>query len=403
MKKTTLIFIILMICFTQSSCRQQSGNKNRLPEENKTAAKKQLLTGAEQYKQYLPLLKNKKVGLVVNQTARVKTQHLVDFLLSHDVTICKVFAPEHGFRGDADAGEHIQNAKDVKTGLPIISLYGKNKRPTAEMLKNIDIMIFDIQDIGVRFYTYISTLHYVMDACAEYKIPLIILDRPNPNGSYVAGPVLDMKFRSFVGMHPIPVVHGLTIGELAKMINGEGWLSKHRVCELTVIPVSGWEHSQSYSLPVKPSPNLPNDLSIQLYPSLCFFEPTAISIGRGTYFPFQVIGYPDISQGKFSFMPKSIKGMSVNPKYSDKTCYGEDLRKLKKIPPFTLKYLIEFYRKNPDKENFFKQEKFFNLLSGNDILIKQIKQEIPEQEIIDSWQQDLDAYKHQRKKYLLYP
>jgi len=208
-----------------------------------------------------------------------------------------VFAPEHGFRGDADAGEHIQNAKDVKTGLPIISLYGKNKRPTAEMLKNIDIMIFDIQDIGVRFYTYISTLHYVMDACAEHKIPLIVLDRPNPNGSYVAGPVLDMKFRSFVGMHPIPVVHGLTIGELAKMINGEGWLSKHRVCELTVIPVSGWEHSQSYSLPVKPSPNLPNDLSIQLYPSLCFFEPTAISIGRGTYFPFQVIGYPDISQG----------------------------------------------------------------------------------------------------------
>ncbi len=402
-KTTTLIFISLMICFTQFSCRQQSENKNRLLTENKPAAKKQLLTGAEQYKQYLPLLKNKKVGIVVNQTARVGAIHLVDFLLNHGVTICKVFAPEHGFRGDADAGEHIQNAKDVKTGLPIISLYGKNKRPTAEMLKNIDIMIFDIQDIGVRFYTYISTLHYVMDTCAEYKIPLIILDRPNPNGSYVAGPVLDMTFNSFVGMHPVPVVHGLTIGELANMINGEGWLSKHRVCELTVILVSGWKHSQPYSLPVKPSPNLPNDLSIQLYPSLCFFEPTTISIGRGTYFPFQVIGYPDTSQGTFSFMPKSIDGMSVNPKYSGTTCYGEDLRKLKTVPPFTLKYLIEFYRKNPDKENFFKQKRFFNLLSGNDKLIKQIKQGIPEQEITASWQQDLDAYKHKRKKYLLYP
>ncbi|MCK5853508.1 DUF1343 domain-containing protein [bacterium] len=403
MNKNTLIYIFLMICITQSSCQQQSENKIRLSAENKPSAKKQLLTGAEQYKLYLPLLKNKKVGLVVNQTARVKTQHLVDFLLRRKVKICKVFAPEHGFRGDADAGEHIQNAKDVKTGLPIISLYGKNKRPTNEMLKNIDIMIFDIQDIGVRFYTYISSLHYVMDACAEYKIPMIILDRPNPNGSYVAGPVLDMKFRSFVGMHPIPVVHGLTIGELGKMINGEGWLSKHRVCELTVIPVSGWEHSQPYSLPVKPSPNLPNDLSIQLYPSLCFFEPTTISIGRGTYFPFQVIGYPDTLQGTFSFMPESIKGMSVNPKYSGITCYGEDLRKLKKIPPFTLKYLIEFYRKNPDKKNFFKQENFFNLLAGNDILIKQIIQKIPEQKIIHSWQQDLDAYKHKRKKYLLYP
>ena len=403
MKKTTLIYIFVMVCITQFSCRQQSENKNRLPAENKTTAKKQLLTGAEQYKKYLPLLKNKKVGLVVNQTAMVGTENLVDFLLNHGVTICKVFAPEHGFRGNADAGEHIQNAKDVKTGLPIISLYGRNKRPTNEMLRNIDIMIFDIQDIGVRFYTYISTLHYVMDACAEHKIPLIILDRPNPNGSYVAGPVLDMKFRSFVGMHPIPVVHGLTIGELAKMINGEGWLSKHRVCELTVIHVSGWEHSQPYSLPVKPSPNLPNDLSIQLYPSLCFFEPTTISIGRGTYFPFQVIGYPDTSQGTFSFMPKSIDGMSVNPKYSGTTCYGEDLRKLKKVPAFTLKYLIEFYLKNPDKENFFKQESFFNLLSGNDKLIKQIKQGIPEQEITASWQQDLDTYKHKRKKYLLYP
>ena len=403
MKKTTLIYIFLVICISLFSCRQQPENKNRLSAENKPAAKKQLLTGAEQYKLYLPLLKNKKVGLVVNQTARVKTQNLVDFLLDNGVTICKVFAPEHGFRGDADAGEHIKNAKDVKTGLPIISLYGKNKRPTAEMLKGIDIMIFDIQDIGVRFYTYISTLHYVMDACAEYKIPLIILDRPNPNSSYVAGPVLDMAFSSFVGMHPIPVVHGLTIGELAKMINGEGWLSKHRVCELTVIPVTEWKHSQPYSLPVKPSPNLPNDLSIQLYPSLCFFEPTAISIGRGTYFPFQVIGYPDTSQGTFSFMPQSIDGMSDNPKHSGTTCYGEDLRKLKTIPPFTLKYLIEFYRKNPDKENFFKNERFFNLLAGNDKLIKQIKEKIPEQEIITSWQKDLDIYKHQRKKYLLYP
>jgi len=403
-KKTTLICIFLIVCITQFSCRQQQPEKkNRLSAENKSAAKKQLLTGAEQYKLYLPLLKNNKVGLVVNQTARVRDMTLVDFLLSHDVTVCKVFAPEHGFRGDADAGEHIKNAKDVRTGLPIISLYGKNKRPTAETLRNIDIMIFDIQDVGVRFYTYISTLHYVMDACAEHKIPLIILDRPNPNGSYVAGPVLDTDFSSFVGMHPIPVVHGLTIGELAKMINGEGWLTKQRVCELTVIPVSGWEHSQPYSLPVKPSPNLPNDLSIQLYPSLCFFEPTAISIGRGTYFPFQVIGYPDISQGTFSFMPQSIDGMSGNPKYSDTTCYGEDLRKLELAPPFTLKYLIEFYRKNPDKENFFKNERFFNLLAGNDILIKQIKQKIPEQEIIDSWQQDLDIYKHQRKKYLLYP
>lgn len=362
----------------------------------------ELKVGAEQMGEYLPLLEHKNIALVVNQTSIVGNVHLVDTLLSKTIEIKSIFAPEHGFRGQADAGEVVKNGIDLKTGLPIISLYGKNKKPTEEQLKDIDLVVFDIQDVGVRFYTYISTMHYMMEACAENNIPFLILDRPNPNAHYIDGPVLEKEYTSFVGMHPIPVVHGLTIGELAQMINGEGWLKENIQCDLTIIPVIGWNHQQSYDLPVKPSPNLPNATAINLYPSLCFFEPTAISIGRGTHYPFQVIGSNYENGGNFTFTPISIPGMSKYPKHENKTCYGLDLRQASSISSINLEYLLSFYQNYPNKEEFFSNSSFFNLLAGNKTLQKQIIAGATCQEIRQSWEKELKNYLTKRNKYLIY-
>ncbi len=361
----------------------------------------QLRVGAEQMGEYLPLLTNRKVALVVNQTSVIGKTHLVDSLLSRGVQIKAIFAPEHGFRGEADAGEVVQDGKDLKTGLPLISLYGKNKKPSTAQLNGVDCVVFDIQDVGVRFYTYISTMHYVMEACAENKIPFLVLDRPNPNGHYVDGPVLKKAYQSFVGMHPIPVVHGLTVGELAGMINGEGWLKEKGKCELTVIPVLNWQRQQAYDLPVKPSPNLPNKVAINLYPSLCFFEATAISVGRGTLFPFQVLGSTHAID-TFVFTPISIPGMSKHPKHQGKTCYGLDLRREERLSQIKLDYLISFYLKFPAQESFFTNPRFFNLLAGNDELQQQIKAGVPAENIRHSWQKDLQIFLKKREKYLIY-
>ncbi|MHA7112166.1 exo-beta-N-acetylmuramidase NamZ family protein [Sunxiuqinia elliptica] len=359
--------------------------------------------GAELTEEYLPLLEGKNVGLVINHTSVVKEQHLLDFLLGNDVLVKKIFSPEHGFRGNADAGEQVSDQRDSKTGLPIVSLYGDNKKPKPEQIEDLDVLIFDIQDVGVRFYTYISTMHYVMEACAENNKPVVVFDRPNPNGDYIAGPVLKEDFHSFVGMHAIPIVHGLTVGELARMINGEGWLAEGKQCDLTVIPVANYTHKKGYSLPVKPSPNLPNDRSIRLYPSLCFFEATSASIGRGTYFPFQVIGYPDKRFGDFEFTPESIEGMSKNPKQLGKVCYGVDLRTSSCHERFSLSYFLDFYNKFEDKSEFLTRERWFNLLSGTDKVLEAIRAGQTLEMIEASWKPELEAYQAMRKNYLLYP
>lgn len=383
MTRTLLIYIYVFLAFSCSNAQE-------------------VKVGAEQMDAYLPLLQNKTVALVVNQTSAIGQTHLVDTLLSRDINIKQIFAPEHGFRGKADAGEIVKNGKDLKTGLNIVSLYGKNKKPSNEQLQGIDMVIFDIQDVGVRFYTYISTMHYVMEACAENNIPVLILDRPNPNGHYIDGPILEKAYTSFVGMHPIPVVHGLTVGELAQMINGEGWLKNETKCDITIITTQGWQHDQPYELPIKPSPNLPNATSINLYPSLCFFEPTAISIGRGTQFPFQVIGTPYHQSGDFTFTPISIPGMSKHPKHENKTCYGIDLRQASRISQINLEHLITFYQNHPTKEDFFTNANFFNLLAGNKTLQEQLKAGASSQEIRDSWQDGLENYRIIKQKYSLY-
>jgi uncharacterized protein YbbC (DUF1343 family) len=362
-----------------------------------------IITGADQFQNYLSLLQNKNVALVINQTSTVKDQSLADFLLSKKIRVKQIFAPEHGFRGDADGGATIKNSVDTKTGVPIISIYGSNRKPLPEQLSGIDLVIFDIQDVGCRFYTYISSLHYVMEACAENKVKLLILDRPNPNGDYCDGPVLKSEFRSFVGMDPIPVVHGCTVGELAQMINGEGWLKDGVKADIQVVPVKNYTHRTKYELPVKPSPNLPNYRSIRLYPSLCCFEATSVSVGRGTEYPFQVLGYPNQEFGKFSFIPKSIVGMETNPMHKNVECYGQDLRDLKEAPQFTLSFFLNWYHKFPDEKSFIKSERRLNLLMGNDLVIKLIREGKSEQEIRQSWQSELNAYKEMRKKYLIYP
>jgi uncharacterized protein YbbC (DUF1343 family) len=356
--------------------------------------------GASRTDLYLPEIEDKNVGLLINHTSVLNEKHLVDFLMAQGVQIKAIFAPEHGFRGTADAGEHVKDNVDEKTGIPVVSLYGSNKKPTADQLKELDVVIFDIQDVGVRFYTYISSMHYMMEACAENGVKMIVFDRPNPNGHIVDGPMLDPGYKSFVGMHPIPVAHGLTVGELATMINEEGWLQGGIKCELLVIPMQNYQHSDAYSLPIKPSPNLPNDQSIMLYPSLCFFEGTQMSIGRGTHFPFQVIGYPDATFGEFTFTPVSIDGMSKSPRYENRVCYGVDLRSAPASVNLDLGYIIDFYKKWEKEDDFF--TKYFNTLAGTDQLRKQIEAGLTEEEIRSSWQNGLKNYKALRKKYLLY-
>jgi len=361
--------------------------------------------GAEQTNEYLSLIKNKRVGVVGNQSSTIGNIHLVDSLLSLNINVVKVFSPEHGFRGKADAGEKVKSVVDSKTGLAIVSLYGNNKKPKAEQLKNIEVLIFDIQDVGARFYTYISTLHYVMEACAENNVELIILDRPNPNGHYVDGPVLEGKYKSFIGMHKIPVVHGMTIGEYAKMIHGESWV-KSKALKFTIIKCKGWNHTQFYRLPIKPSPNLPNMLSIYLYPSLCFFEGTVVSVGRGTDTPFQIVGHPMFKPGSFSFKPMPSFG-AKHPKLENELCNGINfssvgLNVIQQQKQLQLGWLIDFYNELNLKEKFFLKNDFINLLAGSDKLKNQIMSGKTEAQIRASWQNDLNTFKAIRLKYLLY-
>ena len=357
----------------------------------------QIKVAAERTKAYLPLLEDNKIAIVGNQTSMIKNTHLVDSLISLEVDVIKVFSPEHGFRGKADAGAKIEDGIDVKTGIPIISLYGKNKKPSSKQLENIDVLLFDIQDVGARFYTYISTLHYVMEAAGEHNIKVIILDRPNPNGHYIDGPIREDGFESFVGMHPIPIVHGMTIGEYAKMINAENWISNK--CNLTVIEMENYNHDMHYNLPIKPSPNLPNSKSINLYPSLCLFEGTNISIGRGTDYPFQHFGAPYL-ESNYSFTPKSGEG-SKYPKHKNIECFGTDLRfQDNYLTDINLNWIINSYNNCPYKEKFFTN--FFDKLAGTDKLRLQIIDGKTEKEIKGSWIEGLDEFKLTRKKYLLY-
>lgn len=365
-----------------------------------------LKVGAERLGEYIPLLEDKSVAIIANATSIVGDTHLVDALLAKDVNVIKIFAPEHGFRGESDAGEKVEDEIDAKTGLTVFSLYGANKKPSANALRGVDVMVFDIQDVGVRFYTYLSTLHYVMESCAENQIPLVLLDRPNPNGFYVDGPVLKPEFASFVGLHPVPLVYGMTIGEYGRMINGEGWLTGGLSCDLTVIELEHYTHDTKYSLPVNPSPNLPNMTAIYLYPSLALFEGTVVSVGRGTEFPFQVVGHPDYLQGKFQFTPRPMVG-AMRPKLQDETCRGLDFREMAtfgKTPAAQLSFewIISLYETLPDKEGFFLANNFFNKLSGNDQLMQQIKNGLSPKEIRDSWQVDLENFQAVRQKYLFY-
>jgi len=357
--------------------------------------------GAEQLDELLPILKDKRVGLVVNNTSLVGKTHLADTLVALKVQVKKIFGPEHGFRGDAADGEHVKDEVDSKTSVPVVSLYGKNYKATADQVKDLDILIFDIQDVGARFYTYISTMHYLMETCAENNKQLIILDRPNPNGSYVDGPILQPELKSFVGMHPIPITHGMTVGEFAQMINGEGWLDGGKKCNLSVIKMKNWKHEDDYSLPVRPSPNLPNDQAIRLYPSLCLFEGTVISLGRGTPMPFQILGNPELKDMTFTFTPIPIKGVSIEPPLKDKICYGVDLRSVTPARKVDLQYLLLFYQKYPDKEKFFTA--YFDKLAGTTELKQQIKDGLTEEQIRTSWKPGLDAFRVKRKNYLLYP
>lgn len=436
MKLTFFKNTVLLVVLTVFSCGN-SVEKKEQREENKEDNGNQeighrtqddeVIVGAEQFRLYADMLKGKNVAVVANQTSMVVQEtdgaeiygvrntpiinaHLVDFLISKKVSVKKVFAPEHGFRGTADAGEHVKDGVDSKTGVPSISLYGNNKKPSADQLKRIDIMVFDIQDVGARFYTYISTLHYVMEACADLGIPVIVLDRPNPNGHFVDGPILEKQHQSFVGMHPVPIVHGMTIGEYATMINFEGWLnnleqdpSKEKThCNLTVILMQNYSRQNPYSLPIKPSPNLPNDQAINLYPSLCFFEGTFINAGRGTEMQFQVFGAPSLPASKYSFQytPETNEG-AKNPKFKGQLCYGKDLRKEPRLNKINLEWLIDAYNANGKKKDFFNS--FFVKLAGTEKLQQQIEQGMSAEEIRESWKEGLAEFGKVREKYLSYP
>ena len=360
-------------------------------------------SGASNTEAYIGKLKDKRVAVVANPTSVVGNTHLVDTLLASGIHVVKIFAPEHGFRGEAGNGDHVGNGFDKKTKLPIFSLYGKQTRPTTEMLCNVDVIVFDIQDVGVRFYTFLATMQEVMEAAVINKKTVVVLDRPNPNGYYIDGPVMiDRKLYSFVGQLPIPIVHGCTLGELALMINGEGWLNGGKSCDLTVIPCSGYTHNSYFELPIKPSPNLPNITSIYAYPSLCLFEGTCISIGRGTNLPFQQFGFPKCKVGETSFTPKEIPGVSANPPFENQLCKGIKVSFDERPTQLNLSWLMTMYSSYPNKEKFFSSPGFFDKLAGTAALRKQIVQGITEDAIRATWQKDLDAYKAIRKKYLLY-
>ncbi|MFC2127628.1 exo-beta-N-acetylmuramidase NamZ domain-containing protein [Bacteroidota bacterium] len=381
------VFVLIILCSV--SCTAQN-----------------ISIGANNTEDYVSILENKKIGIVANQTSvifknkeQTKYTHLVDSLLGRGISIKKVFSPEHGFRGKADAAEHVANGIDTKTGLAIISLYGKNKKPKKEQLDGLDLVVFDIQDVGVRFYTYISTLHYVMEACAENNIPVMVLDRPNPNSHYIDGPLLNLEHKSFVGMHAVPLVYGMTIGEYAKMINGEQWLKNKIICDLTIIPLKNYTHQSQYHLPIRPSPNLPNDVAINLYPSLGFFEGTPINAGRGTEFQFQRFGSSKFSKTKFPYFPKANFG-SKYPKDQNKKCYGFDLSKEKRIKKVNISWLKKAYDLYPDKKAFF--GKTFTIHAGNTLLQKQLEENFSAKEIEASWKPAIKKFKVIRKKYLLY-
>jgi uncharacterized protein YbbC (DUF1343 family) len=389
MKKALFTFLALTVIAVFSYC---------------TVDRKSPQPGAYEIGNFKLLLEGQSVAVVANQTSMIGETHLVDSLLALGINVKSIFAPEHGFRNLADAGEHIEDGRDPETGVNLISLYGKHMKPTPEDLKDIDVVIFDIQDVGARFYTYISTLHYVLEACAENKVKCLVLDRPNPNGFYVDGNILDTAYSSFVGMHPVPVVHGMTIGEYGSMINGEGWLKNGLKCELEVIKCTNYTYQSLYELPIKPSPNLPNQNSIYLYPSTCFFEGTVLSLGRGTPFPFQVFGSPLLPDRGFSFTPQSVPG-AMNPPLLGVKCYGTDLRnaledKLVPKPAINLEWVISAYNDFPDKEKFFID--YFDVLAGGPVLREQIVKGMSSEEIRDSWKPGLKEFEKKRSKYLLY-
>lgn len=402
-----------------SSIKKQQAEGKRQDVKNELSSS-EIKTGADNLTAYLPLLKDKKVGIVTNQTGIIKIEteenvittdgikrdrrifniiSIVDFLLHKKINLQRIYAPEHGFRGTADAGELIKDGKDTKTGLPIISLYGNNKKPKPEQLAGLDVVVFDLQDVGARFYTYISSLHYIMEACAENNIPLLVLDRPNPNGTIIDGPILEKENTSFVGMHQIPLLHGMTIGEYAQMINGEKWLKNGVKCSLTVIPCLNYKREMAYSLLVKPSPNLPNDQAINLYASLCLFEGTNVSVGRGTEKQFQIYGSPFLPKSDFSFTPVPNFG-AKEPMHKGQLCHGEDLSKIEKVKRLELKWLIQAYNTTSDKTKFFNS--FFTKLAGTKKLQQQIEAGVSEFEIRNSWKKGLSDFKEMRKKYLIY-
>ena len=398
-----IVQLFFLLIFTQ--CQYPSATSQPIIIGN-AVNKTNVLTGAQQTQAYIPLLLGKRIALVVNQTSMIDKKHLVDTLLSQHINIQAIFSPEHGFRGKADAGESINDTKDSKTGIPIISLYGKKKKPAKEDLSNVDIVVFDIQDVGVRFYTYISTLHYIMEACAEQNIPLIVLDRPNPNAYFIDGEVLDPAFKSFVGMHPVPTVYGMTIGEYALMINGEGWLNNENKANIKVIPCKNYNHATYYELPVKPSPNLPDMRSIMLYPSICLFEGTTLSLGRGTDKPFQYIGHPSL-KSDFAFTPMPNEGAKEPPLKSVK-CYGKDLSNIPisdiiRKKELDLSILLDFYgQMSKAGQKFWLDNNFIDKLAGSDKLRHQINNGLTEKEIRNSWKSELIEFKKIRSQYLIY-
>lgn len=421
LKNTVLFFVMIQIaCAGGSEKNQEKAN-----EENAAKVDLPIISGADRMSYYLPLLKGKRIAVVANQTSVLSKHrdfqslnpnkpkykpetlenyftHLVDTLLARDIEVVKVFSPEHGFRGTADAGEAVKDGIDSKTNLTIISLYGKNKKPTPQQLDGVELLLFDIQDVGVRFYTYLSTLHYIMEAAAEHDIPVIVLDRPNPNGNYIDGPTMEEEHISFLGLHPVPLVYGMTIGEYAQMINGENWLANGIKADLTVIELENYSHDSYYSLPIKPSPNLPNDQAVKLYPSLGLFEGTNINAGRGTDFQFQRYGAPFLDSGYFYFeyIPESNEG-AKNPKHLGKTCYGEDLSQIEFDRGFSLKWILKAYRHSNDKEKFF-NSKNFTAHAGTTLLQKQIESGLTEEEIKGTWKESHDNFRRIRQKYLLY-